>query len=384
MAIDDQQQISLREADESGATRLLAEAAGAAVDMHARLDSVIVDLFLPDGGRLRDVQRVMMAQLLAKLVRAVEDDVRHRLIGRIAGPSGAAIDAALGAEGIEIVTPALLRAGVLRDAEFVAALLRRADEHRLGRALRIAAARAVEGDSLPIRPLIDELLPGDDPELAEAAMAYLVADSRRFDRFQDPLLARTDLSAELQHRLVWWAAAALRDYLIRIHRLPAATADDALTQAATQSLAGYDEGATLESRAMQLARLLNTAGRLDDAIVARALAEGRLALVAAGLAVRAGIPFAPAWDMLVEPEGDRLVVLLRAVGATRAAAADIVLRLVQANGGDGSDGGAGVAARMEAFDALNPGEARSAILLWRLDDGYRRAIAQLSAGEIAA
>jgi hypothetical protein len=45
-------------------------------------------------------------------------------------------------------------------------------------------------------------------------MAVLVARSRRLDRFQEPVLARTELPAELQHRLVWTIAAARRAYLV--------------------------------------------------------------------------------------------------------------------------------------------------------------------------
>jgi hypothetical protein len=108
------------------------------------------------------------------------------------------------------------------------------------------------------------------------------------------------------------------------------------------------------------------------------LAEGAVSLVVAALATRAGLAFAAAWEMVTDGTGSRLVLLLRAIDMARAPAADIVFRLAVAGGGDAGDAAAG---RIEAFVALDPGEARAALLPWRLDDGYRRAIADLAQSE---
>lgn len=373
MAVEDSSQTLPRGLDEPDAARLLAEAAGAAARAPTHLSAMIADLFLPEAGRLKDIERVTLAQLLAKLVRAVEDDLRQRLIAALGGEADEAVTAALGAAAIDIAGPVLERSGVLRDPDFFLALRRRAEEHRLSRALR--AASASEEEAAP--SLLDEWLLGGDSPLAEAAMAYLVADSRRFDRFQDPVLARTDLSAELQHRLIWWVAAALRDYLTGVHRLTEVQADRALAFAATQALAGYDEGETLEGRALLLARRLHAALRIDDALLVRAVQEGRLVLAVAAMAVRAGIGFPAAWDMLAAPGGSRLLILLAAIGMAPADASRIALALALAAGEDGMD----LPERMNAFALLDPDRARAAILPWRLDEGYRRAIAELAAAE---
>jgi uncharacterized protein (DUF2336 family) len=353
------------------ADRLLSDAARAADGARERLATALVELFLPADSRLTDQQRITMARLLAGLVSAVEDDLRRRLIELLDAEAPDGLKAALAIARIEIAGPILENAQVLRDADLVAVLLRRADEHRLASALVLRAAPRELGAGL-----IDQLLDATDPGVAAAAMGLLIAESRRFDHFGDPVVARTELPAELQHRLVWWVAAALRTYMISRHGLDPVAADRATVAAASAMLAGYDEAVTLEGRAFELAARLNRAGGIDDALLVRALTEGRLAFLAAALGLRAGIDASAAWDMIVDSEGSRLAVLLRAIGCGRDAAAEILLRLALVD----RRAEEGVADRIDAFDDLDHDRAASAIRPWRLDGEYRRAIAALAGG----
>jgi hypothetical protein len=352
----------------AGGAWLLAEAASAAANARARLDVTLTDLFLPEAGRLSDLHRTTMRRLLRGLIERIERDLRARLVARGEPALAAALDEA---DGL-VAAPRLARAGVLRDGDLAALLLRRAEERRLVQALAFHAAR----DHLPPPRFLDDL-----PEpLAGAVADFLAADGRRQDAFHDLAPAEADLPADLQYKLVWWVAAALRGHLIGEAGLAPGLVDPALAGAARDALAGYDEGETLEGRAMRLARGLHAAGRLDDEAVARMLAAGAVALAVAGLAARAGIAFASAWDMVAEADGSRLVLLLRAIDMARAPAADIVFRLAVAGGGDAGDAAAG---RIEAFAAMAGEAARVALLPWRLDEGYRRAIADLSVSEVA-
>jgi hypothetical protein len=353
------------------AERLLGKAASAAEDARLRLDTMLADLFLSTPGRLSDADRLTMTRLRDGLVGAIEDDLRARLVGLLEGHASAELEAALSSAAVPLAVPRLLSAGVLRDPELVAILLRRAEEHRLTLALRAAAARAASVEPDPAPPLLDLLLRDPDENIAADAMALLVADSRRFDRIADPVLARTDLPAELQHRLVWRVAAALRDPLTA-QGLGEAAADHAIVTAATASLAAYDEGETLEGRAMTLARRLHAAAKLDDALIERAIGDARLALGVAALAVRAGIGFADAWAMFADRGGERLLVLLRAVGIARDCAASIALRLALL-----SEAYDSVADRISGYEAIDTARARDALRPWRLDAAYRRAIAEL-------
>lgn len=375
MAVEDREQAS---ASLAGADRLLADAASAERGARDRFRFAATDLFQPDRSRLRDVHRVTMLQLLDKLTRTIEDELRQWLIEPLAASGVPEAEAALASRQVEIARPILRRSDMLRDTELVATLLRRAEEHRIVTALRLAAARSAGTDSEPSPPVLDRLLHSGDPSVAAAAMGLIIADSRRFDRFHEPVLARTDLPAELQHRLVWRVAAALRVYLTTTHRLLPVIADRALATAVAHMLAGYDEGETLEGRAMLLARRLDEIGALGDDLIADAVADGAVAFAVAALSARAGIEFAPTWDMAVDAEGSRLMVLLRAIGMNRKAAADVALHIASAGGSEAEEA---VAERIEAFDMLDHADAQELVRPWRLDSVYRQAITELAAGE---
>ena len=360
------------DANGADADRLLADAAHAADGARARLATALADLFLPGDTRLTDQQRISMTRILGGLVMAVEDEFRGRLVDAMGDAATPELTAALVTARIEIAAPILERSRVLHDGELVAILLRRADEHRLTTALQRSGEGRDEGSRL-----IDRLLAHENTSVAGGAMALLVAESRRHDRFGEPVLARTDLPAELQHHMAWWVAAALRDYLVERHAIDPLVADRPLVTVATTMLAAYDEGETLEGRAFDLACRLRSVDELDDMLLVEAANEGRLALLAAALALRAGIDGASAWEMLVDTAGSRLAVLLRAIDCSREMAGAIMLRLTIADHRSEAE----LADNLDAFDLLPIEQAREALRPWRLDSDYRRAIAALAAGE---
>jgi hypothetical protein len=188
------------------------------------------------------------------------------------------------------------------------------------------------------------------------------------------VLARSELPAEVQHRLVWRVAAALRAYLVATQSIAAGDADRAIARAASAALAGYDEGEALPALAVSLARALQAAGQLDGALIEAALVAGHVTFAVAGLGVRAGIGADVAWDIALDPDG--LLLLCRAANVSRHHAAGLVLRLAH----DGDD--ERLAERLDEYDVSSPAAAAAAIDLWRLDPAYLDSIAAL-AGEAA-
>jgi hypothetical protein len=263
------------------------------------------------------------------------------------------ISAALGSAHLPIVEEIVEPLERLLDPPLAAALLRRAEEHRLAR----DGAGGLVGD-----------LTGDpDPATAAAAMALLILASGRVDGFGEPVFGRFDLPAEVQHRLTWRTAASLRHYLVARHDVAPGEADRAVAAAAADWLARYDEGEGIDARALRLARRLDETGRLDDALFARLLAEAGLPLMLAALAARTNLAPADLWPVLADRHGAPL--LLRASGIGRDAAARILLQLGTAE--------AGLADRLGAFDASSAAEADLLLSPWRADPAYRDAIVDL-------
>jgi hypothetical protein len=332
-----------------GAAQLLASA-------RARVSAAAADLAIAGELRLTERQRATLSALLPRLLRSIEDELRAALVGAFDDP---ALDAALSSAHLDIAGPILDAAGASTDPMLLAALLRRAEEHRLHRGATLA------GNSL----LID--LAGDrDPAIASEAMALLIAQSGRFDRFQEPLLVRSDLPAELEHHLVWTVAAALRLYAVQRHRVRAAEVDDALAAAAIALLARYDEGDTLDAHCLRLARALRDAGRLDDVLVARALAEAGLPLFLGCLSVRIELDMPALWEIMLAPGGHGAALLLRAAGVGRDTAGEILLGLIRDQ--------ASLVPQLDHYDGLSAADAEGTLALWRADPLYRAAVARLA------
>jgi uncharacterized protein (DUF2336 family) len=287
-------------------------------------------------------------------------ELRFSLAAHEAVQAHEALAAALTSAHVAIAEPILERAGPNPPRGLVAALVRRSEEH--GRTRGRGASES---------PLLIELIRDHDPIVADHAMALLVGQSRRVDSFSEPAAARTELSAELEHQLVWRVAAALRQYLIGTHRLDPVAADQAIVAASESLLGRYDEGDALEARAMRLARRLQTLRRLDDELVRRALSEGSFPLFLASLAVRASVGQAETWEIVSDPKGRGRVFLLKAGDVERTSAASILLELASSE--------EDVPSQVDLFDVTDIAAAQDALRLWRFDPSYRESIAELSA-----
>ena len=344
---------------QSDAARLLLAAA------RERFAVAATDLLLPDRARLSEWQRLTAAALLNRLVRGLEDELRARLAVRF--EPHAALHAALSSAHVPIALPILERAQALRDSELSNVLVRRVEEHRYWK----AHAPAEGGDDL-----LFGLVRDADEEVAAAAMELIIARSRRFDRFQEPAMGQVELPAELQHKLVWMVGAALRHYIVQQHRV--AAVDAAIEEVANAIIADYDEGATLEARAVRLARRFHAAARLDGDTLARSLSEGLLPLFIAGAASLASLDYAAAWEVLADPRGRGPALLLRAAGVGREAAAAILL-LLNSRGHlvSGAEGEA-AAEQLELFDTLDEAAARDVLRLWQAHPAYRASVARIS------
>jgi uncharacterized protein (DUF2336 family) len=350
---------STRPERQSDAARLLLAAA------RERFAVAATDLLLPDRARLSEWQRLTAAALLTRLVRGLEDEMRARLA--VLFDSHEALHAALSSAHVPIALPILERAQVLRDSELSNVLVRRVEEHRYWK----AHAPSAGGDEI-----LFLLVRDSDEEVAAEAMELIIARSRRFDRFQEPIMGQVELPAELQHKLVWMVAAALRHYIVQHHRV--AAVDAAIEEVASTLVADYDEGATLEARAVRLARRLHAAGRLDGDLLARSLSEGMLPFFIAGVSTLCALDYAAAWEVLADPRGRGPALLLRAAALGRDAAAAILL-LLNSRGhfASGAEGDA-TAEQLELYDTIDEAAARDVLRLWQAHPAYRASVARIS------
>ena len=341
----------------------------------------IADLYISDEERLNDHERSMMTDILCKLMQGIEQEVRRELSQRLAKLDEAPEElvAMLGKDDIEVARPILESSKVLKDPTLIEIVRQRTDEHRMAIAIRsglsadVANALVVHGDE----DVIEALIRNKDAEISQSAMEYLVAESERVDRFQEPLIARSDLPPEFAHRMFWWVSAALRRHILLHYKIDAVGLDNAI-QGATRSAierTTAQEGAS--DKAQVLVQRMKDAGKLDIGFLIQALRQERTPLFISGLALLADIPVNMCWRIFSDRGGESLTVALRAIGMERADFAGVFLLIFQARSGGRPQDPSVLNKIIELFDRIDPKSAYTALSFWRRDLGYQAAIDEL-------
>lgn len=341
------------------AGKLLARAAAATRRADHRLTDAIDDFFLADDARLDDRTRAALAATLSAMVAVVERDLRRQTAASVAGHDpGLAQRAESGAP----VLDRLVGAGLLRDPDLMRELIARTRQDLL-----VDLLPAIPPDEVGSASLLARLSASVDADVADAALVLMTVESRRRGLIDSNRLDRTELPAELHHRLVWWVAAVLRE------QLDTPAADRAIAEAALRALAEHDESDRVESAAERLAAAIAPQPAELSAVLTHALGDRRVALFVALLGHALGIDFASVRDMAFD-DGEQLWLALRAAGLDRAAVARIGLSLCDA---DPRRDVERFADQLEAIMTITPDEARAALAPLRLHPDFRAAMAEL-------
>lgn len=343
----------------TSASTLLARAAAAVRHVDRRLAEGIDDFFLADDSRLDDRTRVALAATLTAMVAVVEHDLRQRAVTLLTGADPALV---LRIQNGTPVFDRLVGSGLLRDVDLMRELIARTRQDLL-----VDLLPALPPDEIGSASLLARLAGSADAWVADAALTMMTAESRRRGLIDSNRLERTELPAELHHRLVWWVAAAIRE------QLGPSAADRRIVEAAVRALADHDEGDRLESAAMRLAATIDPQPAELATVLRHALGDRRVALVIALLGHALGIDYATMRQIVLDG-GEQLWLALRGAGLDRTTVARIGLSLYEA---DPRRDVEAFADQLEAIAAVTPDEARGALAPLRLHPDFRAAMAEL-------
>lgn len=361
--------------------QLLLLAKSKSVEARARLAQNITDLFLSDDGRLSEHERALMSDILGKLVGQVERDIRRELSNALAvsGVDLPDIVKMLASDEIEIARPLLEKSALLKDPDLIEIIRMRTDEHRMAIAMRDDVSEPVSNALMEYgsEDVLEALLNNHDAQISKRAMEYMVAESRRVDRFQEPLLGRSDLPGDLAYRMYWWVSAALRKRILEEYKVDPLLFETAVKRAANVAMVeqGHEQSAYV--RAQKLVRRMAENGELTIQFLLTALRQQRVAVFVAGLAELSGINFRTAWRIFSDKGGESFAILAKAVGVDRNQFTSIYLLVVQAREG-GSVKSPGVLKDILAlFDQTSEANAKGALQVWQRDNAYQEAIEEL-------
>lgn len=342
----------------------------------------IADLFLDERVRLSDRERSLMTGILRSLIAEAETALRREISALLADrddvPAG--LRSILARKNVEIARPILMRSPALRSPELVELVRFRSREHSLAIAMRPSlnsnsdnvGAAGGENDA------IEALLRHADPELAQHASDYLVAEAGRIDRLRMPVLRAADLPADLAERLHWWVSAALRQYLIESFPIDPSVIDDRI-EAAT--LAVLDRQESDRGGIAALARKLFEKWAESEPptlpLLVGLLQAGRIAAFLAGLSHFAKIPESVARRIALQGDGESLALLCKASGVDREGFSALAATLENAGGGTGQLPPDVRNSILAFYDKITKGNARAALDFWRRDPEFVSAIEEV-------
>ncbi len=335
----------------------------------------VADLFLSPEGRLSERESALMTDILHKLVHEVEMTVRSNLAERLADLDDAPHEliVALANDEISVAQPVLQKSDVLRDADLIQIVKHRTQEHMLQVARREALNEGV-ADALVDKgeeDVIEALLVNKDATISRQALSYIVERSKRVDRFQKPLVGREDLPPDLAHKMFWWVSAALRDHILHNYSLDSIALDELLLDTAQSTIEDAQTRQPGRTVAEDLVRSLASRGELNIEFIMGSLKTGEVRLFTAGLGELGRLNFETAQRIVLDPGGEPLAVLCRAVGMDRKqfTTAYMLSRTTKGNF-------LGVSVSPESaqlFDTLTEHSAMAALQFWRQDQGFQRA-----------
>jgi uncharacterized protein (DUF2336 family) len=342
----------------------------------------ITDLFVSPEGRLSDHERSLMVDILGKLVHEVEMEVRRDLSDRLANLDQAPHEliVALANDEIEVARPILQQSGVLQDPDLIEIVKHRTQEHRVSIALREGLSEEVTealvdyGDE----DVVEALIRNTDAVLSRNAMAYLVSESKRVDRFQEPLLSRPDLPPMLANHMFWWVSAALRQHILKHYTIDEAVLDS-FVEDSTKTI--IDSSASNKSSAAEnLVKRLAELGELNDRFLVQCLRQGRIVVFVAGLAKLCDIDAKLARRIAFERGGEGLAVACKAIGIERPAFASIFL-LTRPASDDSRTRDPGVLSNtLRLYDSMDDKQATATLRYWQREPGYVAAVRRIAPG----
>ena len=358
--------IDPREAS-AAAVQLLDHVAAAERAGHRRLRAAAEHFHLPEDARIDDRTAAQIDAVMRMTVTGIDAMVRDHAIRLLTARGQAALAQGLRAAGSPF--DRVVRAGLFRDPVLFGELFARVRLDAIAHGLPVMIDGAGEGPTMVAR-----LAQSSDRLVAAAAVAVLAAQSRRGSMVEG-IPATVELARPLLARLAWWVAAALRD--MAGAGADIALLDAALAESVRRAIDTQGELVPLEVAAMRLAQAIEPQGDDVAPLLAEAIGDGRLVLFTALVARASGLAFERVRDLVIDPDGARLWVVLRALAVDRATIARIGFALAESEPARDIEG---FADRIDIIMDVTPDAARVALAPMALDTEYHAAMLALGAG----
>jgi uncharacterized protein (DUF2336 family) len=365
------------------ANHLLGLARDKSVEGRKRLVAIVADLLSERETVVTAQERVLMTDILKKLIHDVALPVRRALSERLAtaGNVPHEIVVILANDEIDVAAPILLKSDALLDIELIEIVRHRSLDHQLTVAMRRTVTEPVSDALVETNnvDVIKALLENPNARISEATMAYLVDRSKTVDSFQEPILRRRDLSPSLAKKMYFWVSAALRQHIVESFDIDVTALDNAIEAVTAEALKKVAEDADPadSGAAMVLAQRIAEANEITPQLLIQTLRQGEIPLFEALLAQLSKLRLTLIRRFLFEPGGEGLAIVCRAIDIDKSLFASIFLLSRRARPSDRVTDPRELSRILALYDRITPEAAKTVLARWRRDRRLLYAIKQV-------
>ena len=356
--------------------RLLQLARETAPESRFALATSITDLYAERGEGFKAREEEMIEEILDRLVRAFELDLRKALAERLAKrprvPHGLIL--MLADDDIEVAGPILRDSLLLAAADLIDIIERHGEGHQLAiaerKALDESVSEALVGTSNVV--VIETLLRNPGAKLKSETLSHLVDEARWVERYREPLSKREDLTESLARKLLGLVSNVLRQQILQNFEIDPDSLDQDLEAAVDERVEPIVERSGDELRA--LPEKLSGLKRISPQLLIRILRRGDFAMFQSLLGELACISKDRLTYILAQPDSRSFAVICKALGFAKPDFAVMLFMIRQQRGVDQRDDPRSIARLIEFFGELDPKECFDSLKRWRRDPAYQQAI----------
>ena len=361
------------------ADRLLSLARENTATSKTELAAVVDSLFDDRGTALSDREKSLMFNIIQKLVHEVEVSVRKKLSEKFAEDNSVPHElvVALASDELDVAYPILTKSKVLHDEDLIEIIRLRTEEYHLAITLRDDISEQVSDALVETNnvSVITHLLKNENARISQAAMAYLVEQTKRVDTFQDPLLRRTDLPEALAQKMFMWVSSALQQHIIERYHIDAETTDRMLRQAARE---GYEATLTEKSDpSSELIKSLRERGMVTPEMLVQTLSDGEIPLFFAILSDLTKLNDVLVRRIVFEKGGEGIAIACKAIGLAEIDFITIFRKSRRVAPGRADATRADVNAILDLYRGFEQEDALKVVEMWNDDREYLSAIRDL-------
>ncbi|WP_169568894.1 DUF2336 domain-containing protein [Sneathiella limimaris] len=344
----------------------------------------ISGIFLEEEERLSQQERAHISDIMSKLIKDVELTIRIALSEKLSTSNTAPVElvSLLANDEIDVARPILVKSRVLLEKDLLEVIEFRTKEHLLAITERddispLISDMLIEyGDD----DIMEELIKNKDAQISREAMALLVEESKRVDSFQEPLLARYDMPAELAYKMFWWVSAALRRHILANFKIDPVELDQTLAHSAKELIEDEQVPDFGETHADRLAAHMASKNELNERSLIQILRSRQIRLFLSGFAIVSGLDTRTLSRFVYDKNAEAMAVVCKALGFERNSFSAVYL--LTRRGGASTDQTkmmkpAELEVIMEFYDSLSQYDAKAILAHWKLDTAYTSAVEEL-------